>query len=311
MHRSILLVILVICGYASNSLAQLTYKELFVDYDSAWQYKNLRIIPIRPKQPAGTGAEWSNTLSLNQALDLGLATLQERGTSSVENVHWLSLYNNSGKDILITSGEILSGGRQDRMVTKDTLLSGKTIRSDLAVMCVEEERWSKKSKKFTYEKKANSRLRKVLDVSGNQVLIWKEIDRQLQEDQVKNQTLSYLSVGRDKKFTPQLSDYLTFFKEKCQSPDSTMVGVICISGDQVIGTDIFAARNLFFDQLIPMLKGYIEEAVVSGAPVTLSDDKVKKYMDNILKDEKTQEEFVKKNGKLFKYKNKVVHLTTY
>ncbi len=37
--------------------AQLTYQTLFVDYDSAWTYKNLKIIPIRPKARVGK-ARW-------------------------------------------------------------------------------------------------------------------------------------------------------------------------------------------------------------------------------------------------------------
>jgi hypothetical protein len=292
--------------------AQLTYNEVYVDYDSAWQYKDLKIIPIRRK-PGGHASitEWNKTITLNKALEQGLVTIQERGTSSVENVHWLSLYNHSDKNIYVTAGEVLSGGRQDRMVTKDTLIMAGNKRSDLHVMCVEEERWSKKDKKFTYEKKANMHLRKVLDLSGNQVLIWNEINRQLIEDTIKNKTLSYLALGNDKKFMAKMDPYLQYFRQKLTQPDSTVLGVVCISGDKVIGTDIYAATSIFYDQLMPLLKGYIEEAVVYGAPVTMTTDEVKLYMDKILKDEKSQEAFVKKNGRLFKVKDKVLHITTY
>ncbi|WP_431213360.1 hypothetical protein ACQ86N_48600 [Puia sp. P3] len=41
-----------LCSFAGAS-AQLTYETLLVDYDSAWTYKNLKIIPIRRK--AGEG----------------------------------------------------------------------------------------------------------------------------------------------------------------------------------------------------------------------------------------------------------------
>jgi hypothetical protein len=62
---------------------------------------------------------------------------------------------------------------------------------------------------------------------------------------------------------------------------------------------------------MPLLKGYIEEAIAYGSKVTMHDEEVKTYMDEILTDEPSQEEFVKKNGKLFKVNNFVVHLTTY
>ncbi len=32
-----------------SASAQLTYENLYVDYDSAWTFKNLRIIPVRRK----------------------------------------------------------------------------------------------------------------------------------------------------------------------------------------------------------------------------------------------------------------------
>ena len=48
---------------------QLTYKTLYVDYDSAWQYKDLKVIPIRFKGPGGLAAAIpGETITLNQAL---------------------------------------------------------------------------------------------------------------------------------------------------------------------------------------------------------------------------------------------------
>ena len=36
-----------------SASAQLTYETLYVNYDSAWQFKNLKIIPIRRKAAGG------------------------------------------------------------------------------------------------------------------------------------------------------------------------------------------------------------------------------------------------------------------
>ncbi|MBS1934185.1 MAG: hypothetical protein JST96_09300, partial [Bacteroidetes bacterium] len=102
-----------------HALAQITYETVYVDYDSAWQYKNLKIIPIRQKKrPEGPPY---NIISLSQALSSGVATVTERGTASTENVHWLRINNNSDKSSLINSGDIISGGRQDRMMMRDTI----------------------------------------------------------------------------------------------------------------------------------------------------------------------------------------------
>jgi hypothetical protein len=297
--------------FFSGAQAQLTYEHLYVDYDSAVEYKNLKIIPVRHKGPGNRDPFLQNTISLPEALKKGLVSLQERGTSSVENVHWLSLYNHSDKNILVTSGELLSGGRQDRMVTRDTLIRARSGRSDLHVMCVEEERWSKKTKPFVYERKANMHLRKVLDQTANQVVIWREIHRQLTSDTIKNKTLSYLTLGRDKKFSAGIGSYMNFFEPHFREKDTSLVGFICVSGGKVIGSDIFASQQLLYGQLDALLKGYAEEAVIYGQAVTMSNEAVRQYADQFLANQATQEAFVNKNGKLFKVNNQVVHLTTY
>jgi len=43
----------------------------------------------------------------------------------------------------------------------------------------------------------------------------------------------------------------------------------------------------------------------------LKDPPVQRYMDKLLKDEKSQEEFVRKNGKIFRQNGQVVHVNTF
>lgn len=299
---------------ANHVFAQLTYQNLYVDYDSAITYKNLKIIPVRYRGNGGNAASAliENTISFSQALREGLVTVQERGTTAIENVHFLSLYNNSDKNVFVSSGEILEGGRQDRVVSKDTIVIARSGRTDLPVMCVEEGRWSPKDKKFMYKQMANTHLRKTIDETKSQVQIWKEISDQLDRDKVKNKTLSYLSREKDKPFTLLQNEYWQYFEPKFgQQPDSNVVGMVCMSGDKILGSDIFISRNLFYGKLQALMQGYIEEATLFGSLPAVPDEKVSRYLDQFLQDEQSQEEFVKKNGKLFKAGGKVIHLTTY
>lgn len=297
-----------------SARAQLTYQTLTVDYDSAWQYKNLRIIPIRMKAgggaPTGGGGQ-PDIVSLGQALKEGLVTVTERGTASIDNVHWLRFNTHSDKPVFIGGGEIVGGGRQDRMVIRDTILEPSVRDQYVPVMCVEEGRWSEKEKKFSYGNFANPHLRKVLDSTRNQVLVWREVDRQLQTGAFKNTTQSYLSRNMDKKFIQLNDEYFNFFRQKFMSTDSNVVGFVAISGDKVIGSDIFAGRNLFYQQLEPILKGYIDEAVLFGAPVKLPDPPIRRYIDKLLKDEASQEAFVRGNGKIFRQQGRVIHVNTF
>jgi hypothetical protein len=106
-------------------------------------------------------------------------------------------------------------------------------------------------------------------------------------------------------------EYFNFFINKFRHSDSTIVGFLALSGDKVIGSDIFDGTYLFYHQLEPLLWGYIDEAINSGSPVTLQDDAVKRYANKLLKDEKSQEDFVRDNGKIFRVGGHVVHVNTF
>lgn len=291
--------------------AQLTYQTLYVDYDSAWTYKNLKIIPIRPKGWDAGGRVVPGVVSLSQALAAGTVVVSERGTAATENVHWLRINNNGQQSVFIGSGEIILGGRQDRMVTKDTMLPPSKADQYVHVMCVEEGRWSDKEKKFQYNNYADPSLRKVLDQSKNQVLVWKEVLSQLDRSGTNSPTLAYAAHRNDKKYTPEQDAYIRYFNEKFKNTDSTITGFVCMSGDKVIGCDIYAGNNLFYGELQPLLHGYIEEAITVGSTPVINNEKIKEYLDPILTSEAGQETYLKKNGKMYKYREKVVHITGY
>ena len=291
--------------------AQLTYQTLYVDYDSAWTYKNLKVIPIRPKGYGGAAKVMPGVVSLSQGIANGSVVVTERGTAATENVHWLRINNNGKESVYIGMGEIILGGRQDRMVAKDTILPPSPKDQYIPVMCVEEGRWSDKEKKFQYNNYADPALRKVLGQSNNQVLVWKEIFSQINNNGTNAPTLAYLAHRNDKKYTPAQNEYLRYFNEKFKNGDSSITGFVCMSGDKVIGCDIYAGNNLFYGELQPLLHGYIEEAITTGRVPVIKDEKVKEYLNPILTSEASQESHLKKNGKMYKYKEKVVHITGY
>jgi hypothetical protein len=301
--------ILFLVAFYNLRAQEITYDNVYVDYDSAIVYKNLKIVPIRPKQ--GFGNNTPHVISLSQAIQAGIATVSERGTASTENVHFLRINNRSDQTIFISSGELFSGGRQDRMITRDTLLEANGRDQYVSVMCVEEGRWSDKERKFSYMNFANPTLRKVLDSSKNQVLIWREIQRQLDESKITNKSFAYLARATDKKMIQLNDEYYQYFKNRFKLTDSTIVGIACISGDKVIGCDIFASIGLFYSQLDPLLKGYCDESVYTGKPITIVHEEEKKYMDKLLTDKASQELFIRENGKIFRQNGRVIHINSF
>lgn len=314
MFKRFLVLVLLTATFVAKG--QLTYNNLTVDYDSTWTYKNLKIIPIRPKgggagNPLGMPQQPGRAIiSLSQALKLGYVKITERGTAATENVHYLRINNRTDTAVFIASGEIITGGRQDRMVTHDTIMVPNGRDQYFDVMCVEEGRWSNKEKAFGYYGYANPDLRKVVDGSKNQVLVWKEIFGQLEGNGIKSPTLAYAARKQDKKYMLQEVEYFRYFYDKIIK-DSSITGIVCVSGDKVIGTDIFAGNNLFREELEPLLRGYIEQAIEKGSPAKATDPKVKEYMDKILTSEHEQEQYLKTNGKIFRFEQKVYHLTGY
>ena len=68
---------------------------------------------------------------------------------------------------------------------------------------------------------------------------------------------------------------------------------------------------MFYDELEPLLYGYINEAVMRGSAADAWKEEIKVFMDKILTNETLQDEYCRKNGKIFRVNNKVMHVTAY
>jgi len=63
-------------------------------------------------------------------------------------VNTLVLVNNSKRPLILLAGEIVTGGKQDRIVGKDRIIAPESDPVDLSVFCVEHGRWTETSDKF-------------------------------------------------------------------------------------------------------------------------------------------------------------------
>lgn len=108
------------------------------------------------------GHDTSGFITLDEGIRSGDVVVTETGNlhpmmrrrpvpqpqSGGAQVNRLVLVNNSKRPLILLAGEIVTGGKQDRVVGKDRIVPPESDPVDLAVFCVEPHRWVEKSTNF-------------------------------------------------------------------------------------------------------------------------------------------------------------------
>lgn len=307
MKKYFCLLILIFTWVGTYAQTDFTFPSLVVEYDSAIVFRNLKLIPIkRIEQTKDSDYVSANSVSLKAGMAKGTVKLKERGNYMLDNINVLLIENNSGKDLVIKSGEIVMGGRQDRVFARDTILmAGK--QHLVPVYCIEENRWSEKEKKFIYRGTTGSGLQTIIDTAQNQTKVWDEIRRLLKQN---NQTgsSSYAVLLNNRKIADTSQQYIRYFLQALRSKDSSIVGVIASTGRKILGADVFISTSLFYQTLTGLLEKYCTEAILTGTAANENHSNENIYANEMLSPQ-TQSAFLSKKGKRFFYKNVLVQVT--
>ena len=313
------MLIISLLSFFSAAHAQFTYEHLDVDYAGAYEFRDLKIIPIRAKasfaQANEQAASLNEALSLRQALATNQAAIMERTNARGRiraDVNTLTIENFSDQPIFLMSGEVITGGRQDRVIAQDMVVQPRSGQVDVPVYCVEKGRWtgSTQKNKFKNYHEASMHLRQVIDREQNQSAVWKEIAKENRRDQIRTNTEAYTAHANSPEYIRRENEYLAFFNEKFRNKEN-IVGIVGVTGGVVMGCDIFASPDLFYREYNNLIFAYIDEALTFGVPVSMTDEAVKRYMDNLLSNSVMQERFVRQNGKMFRQGEQIIHITTY
>lgn len=95
-------------------------------------HENLTVYFIHGKSDAGPVP-----LTLSEAIDKGRVRVIE-----TESVNELKIENTGDDAVFIQSGDIVKGGKQDRVITSSLVIQPKSGEVPLAAFCVEQGRWS-------------------------------------------------------------------------------------------------------------------------------------------------------------------------
>jgi hypothetical protein len=99
-----------------------------------YTHKNLSIFLIHSKT---TTTRTRSFLTLQEALEQKKVIVYE-----TQSVNELAIENVSSEDIYVQSGDIVKGGKQDRMMAQDFIVPPKSGRMPISAFCVEHGRWS-------------------------------------------------------------------------------------------------------------------------------------------------------------------------
>jgi len=298
-------------------LAQYTYKNLAVNYDNDataknYTYKNLRLYPIRAKESFNQQYNSVGKYTpLKEALEKKKVIITEKSNGGTVNT--LTIQNVSKDTIIVICGEVIKGGKQDRIINQDIVLPPNSKKMDLSVFCVEAGRWTASSTgtQFAgYHTVGSLSLRKVVEKEARQGEVWKKVDELNSANKTSNDTKTYTAMTNSADYRKQLNEYTSYFKEKL-GKEENLIGVLIVSGDKVLGCDMFATPALFEQNLDNFLSSYATEAILNGKPVEVKPATVKTYFDSLLSDETKQEETLKVKGKSFSDKGKKLRVSSY
>lgn len=294
-----------------STVAQLTYQNLFVDYNGARTHRFLQIIPIRAKAAFMDGsvnpsADYlGNALTLQDAMERDLVDVQDR-----LGVNQLEITNLSDQPVYIMSGEVIAGGRQDRTFAQDVIIPPLARNVRVPVYCVEEKRWGNR-KKFTYYHEASMHLRQKIDRDRSQGAVWKEIEEENRNDGIQSATKAYTAHGSNTNYVRMENDYLQQLPITAFDNPENIVGMVAVTGSWVLGADLFITPQLFAREYNTLIFSYIDEAISFGRPISIAQAQVRNYCDALLSNEVSQRRFVNRTGKVFEENGRIIHITTY
>lgn len=275
------------------------------------RHGNLTVFPVLASKNYPTG----EFLTLDEGLRSGEVVVTEYGdlqglirrhpvhpvVHSNAEVNRLVLVNNSKRPLLLLAGEIVSGGKQDRVIGKDRIVPAESDPVDLSVFCVEPGRWVATSDHFGASEamygsaiggKSNApppmalmaqpsvRAKAMGDKDQNEV--WAEVAKQRAAVSVEvsaaapalatemAQTSSYARVMENDEVKKRVDAVAKPIEQNYQSlikqlRDRNAVGVVVAVNGRIIWADVFASTELLEKYWPKLVRSYASEAVVTRA----------------------------------------------
>lgn len=280
---------------------------------------NLTVFPVA----AAKSNETSEFLTLDEGLRSGDVVITEAGEArglirhrpgdaSVihptrgPQVNQLVLVNNSKRPLLLLAGEIVTGGKQDRVIGKDRIVPAESDPIDLSVFCVEPGRWVAANGKSDFSASsaggvvsgvlASPGVRGSAMAAKNQQQVWDGVARSKEAMVVAvppvaaaqvNSTTSYARVMSNKEVQQKVDTVAEPVQRNYESVirqlrDRNAVGVVVAVNGEIVWADIFASTQLLQKYWPKLIRSYATEAVITRAKSgEVSAKDAQKFLDDL------------------------------
>src|SRR5215467_2752767 len=243
-------------------------------------YENISVFPVVASLGQDTGA----FLILEEGLATGEVVVRERGSEEMvrgrdgriiyfpqpaASVNQLVLLNRSKRPLLLLAGELVSGGKQDRIIGKDRIVPAGAPPLPLDVFCVEHGRWTGSAQFAAAHTIVHPSVREKAAVDQAQAEVWDAVrsgstappppaapparitTSELQSVIAGNaHTEAYEKIYQSSAVGVSIDDFVAEVQRRFASAASGLkgqrvVGVIVVYGGEVAWSDIFASNDLF------------------------------------------------------------------
>ena len=257
-------------GVAALAAAPIAFAD---DYriSGPYTHDNLSLYLIhgasKPIKPAG------KYLTLQEALDQKKVVVYETG-----NVNELSIENLGNMDVYIQSGDIVKGGRQDRVFPDDYILQTRSGKVPINAFCVEHGRWtgrgSESSEHFSASNQAlpNKSL-KIAARSGSQSQqkVWDEVEKTNRDlavssgyvsaDAPPSQSPTSMQMAlENKKVSEATNRYIEALSRVIEGRDDVVGYAFAVNGN-LNSADIYASHDMFVRMWPKLLRASAVEAL--------------------------------------------------
>ncbi len=178
--------------------------------------------------------------TLEEARARGALLISEREQATVPEL----IVENRGKvHVLLLAGEILLGGKQNRVLSEDILLPPFSGPRNIGVYCVEQGRWAGRGKDFeTKGTFAAPALRSRVMEKADQARVWGEVDKYSRLTGAPSPTRSYQEIYEK----GEVKDHLKAVEQGIDHRAAPgALGAAVFVGGTLAGLDLFHDPGLF------------------------------------------------------------------